>query len=528
MRSITRHLGQATILVILLLLATVIARQLVLSVPSGVNPEVGLAPTATMPNPPAATPPPTITAPPTQTATPTQTGTPTATYTPSPTPPPPNPTHIPPEIDPDVTITGTPHPLPMPTQMPLVEQPGNVVNIVLLGADQNAGGSRGRTDVMVIVSVNPDVPSVNLLSIPRDYYVWIPEHGFNRINTVDSYGHDYPGGGPALVKDTIEYNLGVPIHYYARVNFEGFVHIVDALGGIDIPVECELHDTFPHPDDPEQGVDIDLYPGVQHLDGLHALWYVRSRAGLCVNDSEGDDRDEYGYVLCVDYDRNRRQQQVLRALYKRAMATEVIPRIPELWAAFQGTIETDLGLDDMIWLGWVGSRLDMTNVKSRFIAPPYITSWTAPNGAAVQLPVPGAIDSVIAEAMLPPAAGRADQPPFRVEIWDGTGQPGLATVAAERLVWEGLVVTSINVASEPYVRTQIIDMTTSSKGSPLWLLTRLYHRSAGDVISQPTEGSPFEFRVLLGVDYNPCVTTRSIQYIPPPTPTPTPTTTPEG
>jgi hypothetical protein len=101
----------------------------------------------------------------------------------------------------------------------------------------------------------------------------------------------------------------------------------------------------------------------------------------------------------------------------------------------------------------------------------------------------------------------------------------MAEVAVARLRWEGFNVVGVQVI-DPIPRTQIVDLTTTDKGSPLWLLTRLYAREPQDVISEPTEGSPIDFRVLLGADYNSCVSTTSIHYVPAPTPTPTPIPTP--
>ncbi len=447
---------------------------------------------------------------PTSTPVPTPTSTPTSTPTPTPTPvltPPPPPVlpHITPVYDLPISET-LPITLPVPTPMPLVSLPDNVMNVLLLGMDTESHNG-GRTDVMVVVSINPDILSVSMLSIPRDYYAWIPGYGFGKINTAWNRGRDYPGGRIALVKATVEYNFGIPIHYYALVDFQGFIRIVDALGGVDVPVECEFHDTFPDPANPEQGIDIDLYPGVQHLDGQHALWYVRSRWSTS------------------DFDRSRRQHQVLRALYRQALSGGILGRIPELWDALRQTVETDLGLKEMVYLGWIGTRLDWTNVKSRFIVPPYVDPWTDPNGAYVLLPVPGALEPLIAEALQPPATGRARQSPFTVEIWDGTGRPGMAEVAAERLRWEGFVVTRIT-ATGVVSRTQVVDFTTTAKGSPLWLLTRLYNLKTEDIQKQPQEGRSVDFRVVLGANYDSCIRPGAIQYVPPPTPTPTPTPNP--
>jgi hypothetical protein len=272
---------------------------------------------------------------------------------------------------------------------------------------------------------------------------------------------------------------------------------------VDVPVECELHDTFPNPSNPEEGIDIDLMPGVQHLDGRQALWYVRSRWST------------------HDFDRNRRQQQVLRAIYRQVLNLDVIPRIPDLWGAVQETVRTDLTLEEMIRLGLAGSQLDWANVKSRFVAPPYVAPSVGPDDAYALLPVPGVLETLVAEALLPPAAGRADQPPFRVEVLDGTGKPGMAAVAVERLLWEGFEVVATSPADGVYPRTHILDLTTTSKGSPLWLLMRLYARDEGDVIRQPTEGSVVDFRVVLGADYDSCVPTGTIWHVPTPTPAPT-------
>ena len=152
---------------------------------------------------------------------------------------------------------------------------------------------------------------VSLISIPRDYYAWIPTWGLDKINTafIRGHKHDYPGGGAALLKATIEYNFGVPIHYYAMVDFSSYRSVVDAVGGVDLVVECPFHDTYPDPEAESGQTDIDLEPGLHHLDGKHALWYVRSRWNTS------------------DFDRHRRQQQVVRAIFHQALGQNMISRI---------------------------------------------------------------------------------------------------------------------------------------------------------------------------------------------------------
>lgn len=445
-------------------------------------------------------------------AAPPETSTPTLTLTPSATPHPPDELPGPPVIVTDtsfVTETATPLPLPIPSPMPLVEQSEDTINILLLGSDRADGV--GLTDVIVVVSIDPELPSVSLLSIPRDFYAWIPTQGFNKINTAYNRGirENYPGGGAELLKATIEYNLGIRIHYYALVGFDGFIKVVDALGGVDVAVECALSDTFPDADSPTGQTDVDWLPGIHHLDGKHALWYIRSRWNT------------------HDFDRNRRQQQVLRGLYHQIVTQNMIPRIPELWGVLNETVVTDLGLDELLYLASIGPGLDMANVRSNLVGGEALQVWTAPNGAYVLVPYYDALSEMVREALMPPASGREQQSAFRVEVWNASPEDGLGYVAVERLRWEGLEVTSVTRVGGDYPRTQIWDFTTTSKGSPVAHLMRLYGRYAGDLVSQPTEDRQVDFRVILGQDYDPCWATR-IRWTSEdlPTPTPLPTVTP--
>lgn len=449
--------------------------------------------------------------PPTWTPTPTATRTPRPTPTSPPTPTPtitltPSPLHLP---TPAEIISGTTvvsSTLPQPEQLPMVNQPRGTINILLLGMDRSGGTEAARTDVMMIASIFPDVPSVSLISIPRDYYAWIPTWGLDKINTAFLRGvkTHYPGGGPGIVKATIEYNFGIPIHYYAMVDFGSYRQIVDAVGGVDVVVECSFNDTYPDAESATGQTDIDLYPGVHHLDGKHALWYVRSRWNTS------------------DFDRHRRQQQVLRAVMQQALTQNLIPRIPELWNVYKDAVETDLKLTELIYLGSVGARLDMRDIKSRFIrGADLLTSWTAPNGGAVLVPNYENMPNFIAEAAQPPVTSRAAQRAFRVIVANGTGNAGWGHVAAYRLGLEGFEVVAVEDAPGT-VRTTIISYMTTSKGSPLSKLLQLYHLQADDVTAEPMEESPVDFRVTLGWNYNPCYGTTTATWHPTPTPTPTP------
>ncbi|MCD6285551.1 MAG: LCP family protein, partial [Anaerolineae bacterium] len=432
---------------------------------------------------------------------PTETAIPTDTPTPSPI--------ALPFSEPLPPIANTPvvtSPLPQPSPMPLVEQPAGTVNILLLGMDRTAGQGVARTDVMVIASIFPDEPAVSLLSIPRDYYAWIPAWGLDKINT--AYGRagkvNYPGGGPALTRVTVEYNFGVPIHYYALVDFTSYQTIVNAVGGVDVIVECPLHDTYPDPASETGQTDIDLEPGLHHLDGKFALWYVRSRWDTS------------------DFDRHRRQQQVLTSILHQARSANMLVRAPELWDAYKESVETDLGLGELITLASVAGRLDERSIYNTFVrGRGVITAWTAPNGGYVLVPNLEAVQELVQNAMRPLSTSRASQRGYRAVVSNGSWSQAFGEVAAYRLRLEGLEVTVVeDIPPEP--RTRVVDFTTTAKGSPLHRLISLYHLQQGDVTSEPTEGSAADFRVILGANYNPCTATGTAYWHATPTPPPPP------
>jgi LCP family protein required for cell wall assembly len=448
----------------------------------------------------------TVTARPTETDTPIPTNTPTPTTTPG--GPGPLPTFAP--IDTPDPSAVSPAPTTIPTPVPLLQQPADTVNVLLMGSDELSDDSGWRTDSLIVVSVDPNLPSISMLSIPRDLYVYVPGWKMSRVNTADSHGKQvgYPGGGPGLLKATLEYNLGIQIHYYARVDFEGFVKLVDTLGGIDVVVDCELQDTFPDPEAEDDQTDIDLEPGVHHLDGKSALWYTRSRWNT------------------NDYDRGRRQQRVLRGMWAQIKQLGLVAKLPELWDDLTQTVQTDLSLDNMLWLAAVASRLDTdTAIKSRFIDGTVVQSWLTPEGAQVLLPDYERIGPLIADALAPPETSRARQVIAQVEVLNGTVWSDWAVLAADRLLWEGFEVVRIGQADRAdYQQTLIVNLTETAKGSPVSLLARILRVSGADIVPADEPDTDADFRVIVGHDYQPCY--KSYWYAVHTTPTPTPTPTP--
>ncbi|MCL4253864.1 MAG: LCP family protein, partial [Anaerolineae bacterium] len=274
----------------------------------------------------------------------------------------------------------------VPTIVPLVQRDYNLVNIILLGGDNEltTDGSV-RTDTMIVVSINRDTNTVNMLSFPRDLYVFIPTPSgmMNRLNVVYGVGESigYTGGGFGLLRQTFFYNFGINIHYFAKVDFSGFTAIIDTIGGISVAVDCTYQDyALIGAELPTGAVPIDdegLYElgvGYYDMNGAQALWFSRTR-----NNSS-------------DFDRGRRQQQVLRAIWRKALGSVNLTNITQLWEQGMSILETDMRLEDFIGLLPLGLNLDVSQIRNFTFIPTYHTnSWAAPDGANVQIPVPDTV-----------------------------------------------------------------------------------------------------------------------------------------
>ncbi|MEK7276762.1 MAG: LCP family protein, partial [Chloroflexota bacterium] len=280
----------------------------------------------------------------------------------------------------EVTAEVTPV-TPVPSPVPRIKFEDDVKNVLLIGSDKADEAGGYRSDTLIVVSINKTANTVTMLSIPRDLFVFIPrsKNQMGRINSVINVAKNMADGPIPLLEQTILYNLGIPIHYFARVDFDSFKAIVDALGGVDIPVACTFQDNrLKDPAlDPQVAENWELYTleaGLHHLDGDTALWYARSRQ---VSPGAGG-----------DFDRARRQQEVLRAMFHQARASNLLLQIPALYDQFKSSVETDMTLGDVLQFVTLALGLDDLNIRSYKISPPYTQGWTTPNdGASVQLPV---------------------------------------------------------------------------------------------------------------------------------------------
>jgi polyisoprenyl-teichoic acid--peptidoglycan teichoic acid transferase len=279
--------------------------------------------------------------------------------------------------------TATPVPLPTPNPWTGKER----VNVLVLGvdyADWDSPDRAGppRSDAMILLTIDPKTKTAGMLSIPRDLYVDIP--GMirpNRINAAHRFGelYDLPGGGPALAARTVENLLGVPVHYYARIDFSAFERFIDEIGGIEIDVPEEI---TVDPIGPNNKVT--LKAGKQTLDGPTALAYARSR------NTPGNDSD-----------RSARQQQVIMAVQKRLLKLNTLPlmvyKAPGLYRELSEGIQTNLTLDEAIQLAWLAIQIDRKDIKSEVIGPNQVVIDKTDEGWSVYRPIPERIQWLVSQ-----------------------------------------------------------------------------------------------------------------------------------
>ena len=293
----------------------------------------------------------------------------------------------------------------------------NRVNILIVGCDEIE--NYGRADTIVFLSISPKTKDALILSIPRDTRVEIPERGMDKIN------HAYAFGGKKLISETVSLFLDMPIHFYAIADFIGFVNIIDELGGVEIDVEKEMHYV-----DKAGGLDINLSPGKQILDGEKSLQYIRFR------------QDKLG-----DLGRIKRQQKLALAVIEKMMNFDSIAKIPQISEGMNEYIETDIKVQDAIALAnlFKGTNQEKFNVETVQGEPVYIkgVSYLEPDVEKVRQRVKSLVYS--------------ENSGMKVEVLNGNATSGIAHKIAKDLEMQGFEVVNIgNADNFNYEKTKII------------------------------------------------------------------------
>lgn len=307
-----------------------------------------------------------------------------------------------------------------------------------------------RSDSMMLLTYDPSTQYAGMLSIPRDLWVMIPDHGYGRINTAYSLGegeqlpgvNGKPGGGAGLAMRTVELFLGVDIQYYAVIDFYGFIDFIDTIDKLAINVRDDIT-----VDPLGEGNTVHLRAGVQDLDGATALAYARYRY------SEGG-----------DFERAQRQQDVIMALFEQMkwqLPELLTTKSQQLFDCVQRAVKTNLTLNDMVKLAWTVVDLDGWYIKRAVIAPPHQVEFgTSTDGQQILVPIPDRIrearDSIFAYefgsgATITEAEYTREQrlidEAATISIINGSTVPGIAEKTAEYLQQFGIKVASIGAGS---------------------------------------------------------------------------------
>ncbi len=386
-----------------------------------------------------------------------------------------------------VVSGGTPQPNP-----PNVGA-GERVNVLVLGIDRRPSESCPcRSDTMMLATLDPKTLTAGLVTIPRDLYISIPEVGENRINTANLYGelYKYPGGGPALAKRTVEYNLGRRVHYYVLVDFSGFRKAIDALGGIDIVVPKAIDDPT-YPDENFGLKPIHIPAGKVHMNGELALEYARTR--------HGDN----------DFGRMGRQVQVLMAVRDKALRLDILPKLPALIQSMWGTIQTDMTPQDVLSLAQVAAKVKTENIKTAVIDDTMTVEYRTATGADVLWPDRAKIGRLIDRVIPQDNGAVADQPQriqqegARVVVLNGTSNAQFAKTTAEYLQAQGFQIAGYGNADRfDYTKTVLIDY-SGTKNATVSALAKLFRIDPDNIRPIKNVKSDSDIRLILGADWTP-------------------------
>jgi LCP family protein required for cell wall assembly len=400
-------------------------------------------------------------------------------------------------------------PLPGETAVPVVVEETPVpwngsdrVTVLVMGLDYRdweSGTGAPRTDSMMLVTVDPVAHTAGMMSIPRDLWVEIPGFEHNRINTAYFLGESYnlPGGGPALAMKTVENLLGVPVQYYAVIEFSAFEKMIDEIGGIEVLVPERVKIS------PLGRRSRWLEAKAYRLDGPDALAYARARK------TEGG-----------DFDRAQRQQQVILAVRDRVLELNMIPtlitRAPALYQELQQGIRTNLSFDQMLALSLLASQIDKKEIRRGVIAPPEMVLFeTLPDGAEVLKPVPDRIRELRDEIFTNTSAiapsvpvesidpiETAKQETARLAVRNGSGIEGLATRTSDYLKSQGLNVTEVGNADRLDYEVSRILVHSDRYPYTVRYLAGLLHLSESQILSQVDPSSTVDIEVILGRDWD--------------------------
>jgi len=362
------------------------------------------------------------------------------------------------------------------------------INILLLGkgGDNHPGGQ--LTDTMIVVSIDTENNKVAMLSVPRDMWVKIPGYGYNKINYANFYGEQKKtGNGPVIAKQTVSDLLDLPIHYYVSVDFSAVTKLVDAVGGISITVEKAIDDPFYPAADMIHYAPVHIKAGTQTMNGELALKYARSRE------------------TTSDFDRSRRQMQVISAIKDKALSAGVLAnplKINEIISIIGAHLRTDMQAGEIQQLITMLKSINTTSAINKVLdtaADSPLKGVTDERGYVI-VPKDGdmtyqEVKRIAHEIFTDPYLAKENA---TIEIQNATGKTGTGVTVSALLKSYGYDIAKVTTKpTELY--TQLIDYTGGKKPFTQAFLEKRYSVKA--IQATPTSATTTNFVLVLGTDY---------------------------
>lgn len=328
---------------------------------------------------------------------------------------------------------------------------GQARTFVIVGSDtreglddlENFGDAGGqRSDVVMLVRLDPETGSARMLSIPRDLRVEIPGHGTDKINAA------YAFGGPSLLVETLKTNLDVEVNHYVEIDFVGFQALIDEVDGIEI--------SFPYPArDVKSGLSVDA--GTQVLNGEEALAYARSRTYQELQNGS------WVSVEANDIGRTQRQQEVIRGIVTSLKRPGSIAEAGDIASgmAQHMTIDSQLAGESVAGMVWSFKGVLAGSIEGDTL-PTYTENI---GGASYQIAQQPEADAMLADFR---RGESLSEEPLRLEVLNGNGTPGAAGDMSETLESMGFEVEAVgNAGSSSYEETTVIVPEGSDDGDAI-------------------------------------------------------------
>lgn len=379
------------------------------------------------------------------------------------------------------------------------------VNILLFGKGGPGHAGADLTDTMIVASIDPVNKTSTLVSIPRDFWVTVSGSGSSKINAVYANAKSKAlsktpkekqkaeEAGIDATQQVVSQILGIPIHYYGMIDFEGFKKAVDIVGGVDINVPAELAvKEYLWDSTTGKNYQLNVPAGMQHFDSTRALYFTRSRHTS----------------LRGDFSRSERQRLFIQALSHKVLSagTYTNPvKLSQLMSAFGDHLTTDLSINNALRLAEIGKGMDMSKIGSIGLADPPNNFIRTDNvdGQSVVRPSLGfgdysAIQNYIRNTLKDPYLAKENA---RIAVLNGTSVAGLATKKADQLKSYGYNVTVVGDApTQDYVRTIMVDVTDGKKPFTKNYLEKRLELQSMTRLPTGVQSQDVDFVVILGQD----------------------------